>query len=173
MSTTDTQQETMSKAQPQAEHEWLQGLVGDWEYETEFSGAEGEAPTRLTGTETVRSLGGLWVLLEGRGEMPGGDEGRMLMTLGFDPRKGHFVGTWIGSMMTHLWVYTEGHLDAARRVLALDSEGPAMSGEGGTARYRDVVEVIDADHRVLTGNTLGEDGQWQPMMTVRYTRRGA
>ena len=96
----------------------------------------------------------------------------MLMTLGFDPAKGTFVGTWIGSMMTHLWVYAEGRLDAGGRVLTLESEGPSMTGEG-LARYRDVVEVVDDDHRTLTGNVLGEDGAWQPMMTVRYRRQGA
>ena len=172
MGTTETQEQAFTKAEPTAQHQWLQRLVGEWSYETEF-GPPGEAGTKVVGTETVRSLGELWVLLEGVGEMPGGGEGRMLMTLGFDPQKGHFVGTWIGSMMTYLWVYGEGHLDAAQRVLALESEGPSMSGDGGTARYRDVIEVLDDDHRVLTGNVLGEDGRWQPMMSVRYTRRGA
>ena len=38
----------------------------------------------------------------------------MIMTLGYDPQKKRFVGTLIGSMMTHLWVY-DGALDAGRR----------------------------------------------------------
>src|SRR5687768_17755328 len=28
-----------------------------------------------------------------------------VITVGFDPAKGNFVGTWVGSMMTNLWVY--------------------------------------------------------------------
>ena len=168
----ETQQESMPKAEPQPEHEWLQGLLGEWTYESELEGGPGHEGGKLTGTESGRSLGALWVLLEGGGEMPGGGEGRMLMTLGYDPQKATFVGTWIGSMMTHLWVYTEGSLDEARRVLTLESTGPSMSG-AGTARYRDVLEIVDRDHRTLTGNMLGDDGQWRPMMTVRYRRKGA
>ncbi len=37
------------------------------------------------GTETVRSLGGLWVVCEGRGAMPGGGTADMMMTLGYAP----------------------------------------------------------------------------------------
>ena len=46
----------------------------------------------------------------------------MMMSLGFDPQKGRFVGTFIGSMMTHLWIY-DGALDASGQALILDAEG--------------------------------------------------
>jgi len=81
--------------------------------------------------------------------MPGGIAATTLMTLGYDPAKGRFVGTWIGSMMTHLWVY-DGELDPAGRVLTLNSEGPSMTGDGSFAKYQDIVEFMSDDHRVLT-----------------------
>jgi Protein of unknown function (DUF1579) len=118
----------------------------------------------------VRSLGGLWILAEGQGEMPGGGSATTLMTLGYDPQKKRYVGTWIGSMMTHLWVY-DGALDATARVLALDTEGPDMAGEGKLAKYQDVIELKSDDHRVLTSHRLGDDGKWHWIMTANYMRK--
>src|SRR6266542_7081305 len=103
------------KTEPQKEHQWLQKLVGEWTFEAEATMGPGKPTERAEGTESVRSLGGLWFLAEGQGEMPGGGAATTLMTLGYDPQKKRYVGAWIGSMMTHLWVY-DGELDAAERV---------------------------------------------------------
>jgi hypothetical protein len=130
----------------------------------------GKPPEKCGGTESVRSLGGLWILAEGQGEMPGGTPATMLMTLGYDPQKKRFLGTWVGSMMTHLWVY-DGVLDAAERVLALESDGPSMAGDGRLARYRDAIELKSDDHRVLTSSVLGDNGEWQQFMTAAHRRR--
>ena len=87
------------------EHQWLQKLVGDWTFETEATMEPGEPPMKSKGTESVRSLGGLWIIAEGQGDMPDGSPATMIMTLGYDPHTKRYTGTWIGSMMTHLWVY--------------------------------------------------------------------
>lgn len=94
----------MMNAEPQQQHRWLEKLAGEWEYEMDAPAEPGEPPQKLTGIETVRSVGGIWILAEGRGAMPGGGEATTLLTLGFDPARGRFVGTWLGSMMSHLWV---------------------------------------------------------------------
>jgi Protein of unknown function (DUF1579) len=159
----------MTKIEPQKEHRWLQKLVGDWTYEGEAIMEPGKPAEKFRGTESVRSLGGLWILAEARGEMPDGDPATMLMTLGFDPQRKRFVGTWIGSMMTHLWVY-DGGLDAHERVLTLDSEGPAMAAEGQMGKYQDVIELKSDAHRVLTSQMLGPDGKWRQFMTANYRR---
>ena len=91
--------------EPQKEHQWLLRLVGEWTYETEAIVQPGKPPEKFAGTESVRSLGSVWVLCEGWGEMPGGGTATTIMTLGYDPVKKRFVGTFIGSMMTNLWVY--------------------------------------------------------------------
>jgi hypothetical protein len=156
-------------AEPQKEHRWLQKLVGEWTSEAEMM-EPGKPPDKAKGTESVRSLGGLWFLAEGQGEMPGGGEATMLMTLGYDPQTKRYVGTWIGSMMTHLWIY-DGELDAAERVLTLNAEGPSMAGDGKMAKYKDVIEVKSDDHRVLTSHVLGDDGNWQHFMTANYRRK--
>jgi hypothetical protein len=82
-----------------------------------------------------------------------------VLTLGYDPQKQRYVGTWVGSMMTHLWRY-DGALDVAGRVLTLNAQGPHMAAEGKMAQYKDVIEFTSDDHRVLTSHMLDEDGQW-------------
>ena len=155
---------------PQREHQWLQTLVGEWTSEAEATMEPGKAPERFKGTETVRSLGGLWILAEGQGEMPGCGHATTLMTLGYDPQKKRYVGAWVGSMMTHLWVY-DGALDAAEKVLTLDAEGPSMADHSVMATYRDVIERASDDHRILTSHVRGDDGTWHQFMTAHYRRK--
>ncbi len=168
----DTQQAASANPGPQAEHRWLQKLVGDWTYEIDL-GPEHQG-AKATGTERGRSIGDLWLQLEGTGQMPGAsDATTSIMTLGFDTAQRRFTGTFIASMMTHQWLY-DGELDAAHDRLTLTSEGPSMSEEGKMALYRDVIEFHSDDHRTLTASMQQPDGTWQPFMTVSYrrTRRG-
>jgi hypothetical protein len=130
----------------------------------------GKPPAQWKAFESVRSLAGLWFLAEGQGEMPGGGASTTLMTLGYDPQKKRYVGTFIGSMMTNLWVY-DGALDAAGRVLTLDTEGPDFTAEGKMTKYKDMIEFKSDDHRVLTSNMLGDDGKWHGVMTAHYRRK--
>jgi len=153
------------KATLTPEHAWLQRLIGEWE--VEMPSPDG---TTARGSETGRTLGPTWVLLEGRGQMPGGTQSHMLMTLGYDPAQRCFVGSWVGSMMNHLWVYRGGTLDAAQRVLTLPSEGPSFDDPGKIVQYRDEIEWMHDDERLLHGNQLGADGCWQRFMTARYRR---
>jgi len=171
METTKTQQDSTMNTEPQKEHLWLQKLVGEWTYEIEVKMGTERPAEKSTGTESVRSLGGLWILAEGQGEMPGCGRATTLMTLGYDPQKQQYVGTWIGSMMIHLWVYDGGELDLAETVLTLNSEGPAMTGGEKMAKYRDAIEFKSDDRRVMTSHVLGDDGQWHHFMTANYWRK--
>ena len=163
-----TQQESTMTTEPQKEHQWLQKLVGEWTYEADATTEPGKIPEKVKGTESVRSLGGLWILAEGQGEMSGGAAATTIMTLGYDPQKKRYVGTWIGSMMTHLWVY-DGTLDAAESVLTLDAEGPHMAAEGKMAKYKDVIEFKSDNHLALTSHMLGDDGTWRGFMTANLS----
>lgn len=168
--TKQTEQAPM-QAVPQEEHLWLQQLVGEWTTEAQMT-AGPEPGEACKGTEKVRSLGGLWVMAEGQGQMPDGGSATMIMTIGYDPTKKRYVGTWVGSMMTHLWIY-DGELDSAGKVLTLNSEGPDMSPgatPGKRAKYQDVIEIKSADHRTLTSHCQSDDGNWQQFMTANYRR---
>lgn len=155
-------------AKPQAEHAWLEKLLGDWSVEGECSMGPDEPPCRHTGRATARSLGGLWVVIEGEGRDAEGDAGLSLMTLGYDPARGRYVGTFAASIMTHLWLY-DGAVDAGGKKLVLDTEGPKFDGEG-MAKYHDVVEVVDGDCWILSSEVLRDDGSWLHFMTARHRR---
>ena len=129
-----------------------------------------QPPMKSGGSETVRSLGGLWVVGDGTSKMPDGSPASTMITLGFDSRTGRFVGTWVGSMMTHLWIY-DGALDDAGKVLTLDSVGPSFAGDGSMSKYQDIFTLRSRDHRILTSRAMDAEGQWNEFMTVHYRRK--
>ena len=169
METGETSQ-ACGQTEPRAEHRWPQRLVGEWTFEGEAAMAPGTAPERFLGAERGRPIGGLWIQAEGQGEMPGGGAATTLTTLGYDPRRKRYVGTFIASMMTHLWIY-DGALDAAARILTLDAEGPDMAVEGKLDKYQDVTELKSDNHRLLTSRVLSAGGTWATIMTAHYRRR--
>jgi len=171
MTEPSTEESTGMPEQPQQEHEWLQRLVGEWTYEVEMDLGPDQPREKKSGSESVRSLDGLWIVGEGKGVMPGAGEVTSIITLGYDPRGQRYVGTWVGSMMSHLWIY-DGLLDAQGKVLTLDTEGPAMADHTKTARYRDIIELASDDERLLRAEVLGDDGAWNEFMVARYRRTG-
>lgn len=156
----------MEKPEPTREHQWLSRLAGDWTFEVTATGPDGATSTSR-GTERMRMLGEVWLLAEGEGEVPGGGTAASLMTLGYDTQKQRFVGTFLGSMMTNLWLY-DGALDGNR--LVLDTVGPSMTGGEGTTRYRDIIEVVSDDERLMTSEAEGPDGNWTQFMRMTCRR---
>lgn len=153
---------------PTPEHEWLHQLVGTWRFEATATGADGTAH-RVTGTEEVRAVGEAWVVGEAISHEPDGSTVTNLITLGFDTSAKHFVGTYVTSMMTFLWVY-RGALSADGRVLLLDTDGPDLTDPNSMASYQDRIEILDRDHRVLSSCGRAPDGSWQPFMKMVYER---
>src|SRR4051812_3373440 len=153
---------------PQREHQWLQRLVGEWTTEIEARMGPDQPVMTLRGTEVVRSLGGLWTIGEGEGEMPGGGTSKSIMTLGYDPRIGRYVGTFVASVIANLWIYS-GTLDETEKVLTLETEGLDFT-QKAQARYNDVITFVDDDYRIMTSRVLGDDGKWTEFMTAHYRR---
>jgi hypothetical protein len=165
---TATAQEALQPTDRLEQHEWLQQLVGEWKVSSESSMEPGGDPTIWESKESIRSIGGLWIVAEGSADNDG-PPFTSLLTLGYDPNKEAFVGTWIDTMQTTLWSYV-GHLDASRRVLTLETAGPSISGPGETARYRDRIELIGSDEKRMSSSMLGEDGSWTTFMTAEARR---
>lgn len=154
------------QVEPKPQHRWLEQLVGDWTFESESIMGPDQPPITHKGTQATRSLGGLWILCEGQGEM-----GNTLITLGYDSKAGRFVGTFVGSMMDMLWIYAKGWLDGAEKVLTLEATGPNFA-QSGMALYQDSIEVVGRDHHILRSQIQLDDGAWQPFMTAHYRRVG-
>lgn len=157
------------------EHEWLDQLIGEWSFESESVMGPGEALIKTSGRESVRSLGGFWTVAEGEFSMvtdtetTSTDTDTTITTLGFDPARGRFAGTFIGSMMPNLWLY-DGELDADGKRLTLSAEGPGYPTGEGTSTYHDTFWFEDEGHRVMTSSALQADGTWFTFMTAHYRR---
>jgi hypothetical protein len=152
---------------PQAEHRWLQRMLGRWTFESTCSMGPDQPPGHFKGTEHVRPLGDIWILGEGEGEMPGGGTGRTLITLGYDLLKRRFTGSFVGSMMTHFWRY-DGALDGD--ALTLDTEGPSFHDPKQMSQYQDIITLRSDAERILTSRVRQPDGSWHEFMTATYRR---
>lgn len=155
---------SMEMAKPQAQHDFLQKMVGTWEVNAADI-ANGEV-----WTETCRSLNGIWFVAEGNGNMPGGERATTVLTLGYDPAKGRYVGTWFGTMMHHLWVY-DGELSEDGKTLSLYTTGPDFAQQGKLCDYREQITFTDRDHRTFTSSAKQPDGSWKQFMQANYTRK--
>jgi len=154
---------------PGEHHKWLEQLVGTWAFESEMAGEGEDEAMKCTGVDTVRSLGGRWVLCELKSEVPGMGTMHAMMTLGYNPETGKYQGTWVDSITDHMWVY-EGTLDSTRKILTLEAEGPNMMDPSkGKTKYHDVIEIKSPDHRTLTSSAL-VDGKWVKFMTAHYRK---
>jgi len=162
-----TEMEAMQPPQKTAEHEWLAKLAGQWSWVMEVPAPE-EGKPAWAGVADTRMLGDLWIVSEW-GDTEGSKESASIQTIGYDPDKGSFVGTFISAMGTHLWLY-EGRLEDDRKALVLEAEGPHMSHPGKKIPYRDIIRLQGPDEYVLESEYL-EDGTWKNFMRAIFKRK--
>jgi hypothetical protein len=161
-------QENFALPAPQTEHKWLTQLVGEWDTEGEMN-VPGSVPIKSTGTDTVRMLGGFWLVSDVKGDVMGTSvEARL--TLGYDPKKKKYVGTWIDSMTNFMWNY-EGSVDDTGKILTLNTEGPGFQGGDKLTKFKEVIEIKNKDERTFTSSMQGADGKWTQLMSVKYRRK--
>ncbi|MBL8031794.1 MAG: DUF1579 domain-containing protein [Candidatus Doudnabacteria bacterium] len=153
---------------PTAEHQWLQQFVGEWKSDAEAYMEPGKEPVRMTGTESVKPLGEFWTISEVKSTMMD-QPFTGNMTLGYDPKKKKYIGTWVDSMTGQLWEY-EGTVDSTGKILTLNAEGSCPMNPGKMTKFKDVVELKDKNTKVMTSSMLGEDGKWVTMMTSTAKR---
>jgi len=154
---------------PVKEHEWLQKFVGEWVADTDIFMEPGKPPVKSKGVETVKAVGGFWIVGEGTGECMGMTMQNRL-TLGYSPEKKKYIGSWIDSMTSTFWTY-EGTVDASGKILTLEAEGPCPMKPGTLSKFREVTEFKSPDHRVFSSSILGDDGKWTTMVVVDYQRK--
>lgn len=148
---------------------WLQQLIGEWTYEFSTAEDSDHPGASFTGTESVRPIGDTWMVAENKGRGFNGSASHSLMTLGYEPDKGRFTGSFAGTMVPVLFLY-DGALTEDGTSLILDTEGPAMTEGRATDKYRDIIHILDENNRELIAQVLGDDGQWREFMSTRYRR---
>jgi len=148
---------------PQQEHHWLDQLIGSWTTESECQMRPDQPPQKSSGKLTGRTLGGLWTVLEGEGEDPEAGSWSTMMTLGYDSKRGRYVGNFVASMMSYLWQY-EGTIDTTTGKLVLNASGPNFESDE-IAKYQDILEIKDANHWTLLSQIMTDEGTCQPFMS--------
>ncbi len=148
---------------PTKEHQLLEKFVGTWKTQSEGLMGPEQPPMKCEGMMKSRSLGGFWVINEMTGNMMGTPM-TGVQTIGFNTDKQKYVGTWVDSMMNHLWQY-QGSVDESGTTLTLEAEGPNFMAAAKTTKFRDIYEFKSPDHIRATSSMLGEDGQWVVFMT--------
>lgn len=156
-------------AAPTRDHAWLKQLVGEWEVQFKMYMQPDQPPVESAGTDSVRALGGHWIIAEAKTTMMGAPYTGIL-SLGYDAQKKHFTGTWIDSMGGYLWVY-KGTLNDAGDTLTLETEGPSLESPDKTARYKEVIQIMDKDSRTFTSSMETADGKWKKILTIEYRRK--
>lgn len=168
--TTVTQAETPPQMPaPEKEHAWLHQLAGEWDTTMEVFMEPGKPPITGKGTESGRMLGGFWLVANGTGDMMG-SKFNSVLTVGYDPAKKKYIGSWVDSMSSYQWKY-EGTLDPTGKILTMETEGPCPLAPGKLLKFKEVTEIKSKDHKVFTSNVQGEDGKWTKMVTVDFKRQ--
>jgi hypothetical protein len=147
--------------------EFLEQLAGEWSVQTEAIPGPGQDPVSSQGRETARMVGN-WLVAEIRS----GAQGRPytgILTVGYSAHQGRFVATWIDSVQGHLWEYT-GSLDREGAILTLETEGPLMGNPENMVPYREFIELLGPDRKVMRSQILGPDGEWFEFGRAEYRR---
>jgi len=156
-------------AKPSKEHKLLEQFAGDWKMTAEAEPAPGQPPIKCEGSETAKMLGGFWLISEGQGDMMGTPVNSRL-TIGYDPAKKKYIGTFCCTMDSTLWTY-EGKMDETGKKLTLETEGPMPMDPSKKCKFREVLELQDPDHKTFTSYIQGEDGKEVKMVEMKYERK--
>jgi len=150
------------------QHKWLQKFVGHWDVESKGSMGEGQPAMVSKGTIESESLGGFWVMNRMTADF-GGMGFTGVQTVGYDPAKKKYVGTWVDSTGSFMWKY-EGFVDDSGKKLILEATGPDMMNPEKTRLYRDSYEFVTNDEVITTSSMQKDDGSWSTFMTGRGKR---
>ena len=155
---------------PTREHELLKLYAGTWDARTKSRFMPDQPFAESTGSEVATlGFGGFWLTGEYRGTMHNCPFlGRS--TVGFDPSRKKFVGTWIDSMSAGMGT-SEGSFDDKKKTFTyhMTMNDPA----GNPMRMRITDEFPSADTKVFSMFMTGPDGKEFLGMQITYTRRKA
>ncbi len=151
---------------PQDEHKLLQRFDGQWQFTKKSVPADGRSDQVGSGEVSAKMLGDFFVLSQWKGEIYGA-KFQAAQTLGFDPRKQRYVGTWADSIMSHQW-QLEGRADKSESTLVINSKGPGADGK--PTEYREWYRFRSADE-IHVRSEMKKDEKWVEFMTTELKRK--
>lgn len=157
--------------EPTDEHRLLQRNVGVWDVAGKIWMFPDQPPIEFTATDTVTAVGPFWIAAHFDSRLPTGEPGFSgVAQSGFDPAKGRFVSTWIGTIQPAMDLF-EGTYDPAARVLRMESVGAGGGPYGPSTRFRSEEESISADERVFRMWASADGVPEHQIVEYRYRRR--
>jgi len=154
----------MAGPQPTQEHRLLTKDVGDWDAALTFSGPMGDM--QMTGKESVSMYGPFFQVSEFAGAFMGQEFfGRA--TMGYDPVREKWVGTWTDSSSPWMQVMY-GDYDAATKSLTLLYDG--VNAELQLQPGKTVLTWTGPDTRTYDAYWLDDEGNATRHMHIDYTR---
>jgi hypothetical protein len=154
-------QHEMEKASK--EHLALKDGVGTWDYVMKFREGPDKPEQEVKGIQTVTQVGDFWIVFDIKTDNMMGMPWHGHGTVGYDPKKKKYVGTFVESMSSDRML-GEGTMDAAGKVLTMD-------WDGGHMKMREVSERKDKDTGTMTMTMIGPDGKEMPGFTISYKRK--
>ncbi len=153
--------------EPSQEHEMIVKNAGVWDVKCRFFMGPDQPPLESEGVDTISAIGQFWTV--GRFEadfmgMPFAGSGQ----LGYLPKEGCFISTWIDSMSTFMFTL-KGQYDEATKTLDLKGEGPNPA-DGELIPQRVEHEFVDDNHHKLRMYMTTEHGEVKSF-EMDYTRR--
>jgi hypothetical protein len=152
---------------PSKEHEFLKEMEGTWDAEMTFA-MPGAAEQSAKGTETVAMVGAFWAVFDVKFPEMMGMAWHGHGTLGYDPTKKKFVGSFVHSAAPNMSI-GEGSMDAGGKSVTMAWEGVGPSG--AQEKMREVFEKKDKDNAVMTMYGAGPDGKEMKHFTMTYKRK--
>lgn len=167
MSTGFAQEEMMME--PTEHHKLLAKAVGTWDADMTMwmAGPDGEA-TKTKGTETVEMFGEFWSVGQLKYDFMGMPvTGRS--TIGYDPAKNKFVGTWIDTTSAFA-AQMSGDYDKETKTFTYMGEMPGP--DGNTSPFKIIERHTDDDNKTFEMHmqSPGSD-ELVKFMEIKYSRK--
>ncbi len=151
---------------PDPEHRKVLAGVGEWEGSVIMNVPGMDEPMEMPCKESIKAIGDFWTTSEFTGNF-GGMPFNGASTLGYDPVKKKFVGTWIDNQHPYM-AMMEGDWDAEKNAIVLHYDMyDTMSGSFLKMRN----ETVHADGKyVITFFQLSDEGESE-MMRIEMTKK--
>ena len=155
-------------AQPSEEHKLLKDDVGTWKADMTIWIPGMDEPMTAVGEEVNEMFGSFWVTSKFKADMMGQPfEGRA--TMGFDPVKKKYIGTWFDTMNPHM-SFMEGTYDKESKTLTMITTGVGMDGK--PSKGKNVVVTNDDGSRVFTMyHAMPDSDKLHKGMEIIYTKK--